>query len=176
MWTVTSPPAEIHNPLIHAWERYGGEISRWRLPVRDDARVWEIDSPRDWVRLVETFPRVAAGPHLGWELPGPNQHRGELSRPAGQHAARTGIGARLLPDWAAVAEHYDGVHVSWAGFLTTEGHVTDLADGGVTMLRYWGSERTLWLHDVFGEPRPAGAPALLRGHQRSPQRRGPRRP
>ncbi len=22
------------------------------------------------------------------------------------------------------------------------------------MLRYWGSERTLWLHDVFGSPAP----------------------
>ena len=25
------------------------------------------------------------------------------------------------------------------------------------MLRYWRSERTLWLHDVFGDPEPLGA-------------------
>lgn len=163
VWTVTSPPPEIHDPLIAAWEVGRGRISRWRLPVRDDARVWEIEHPGDWVRLVETFPRVATGPHFGWELPGPNQHQGELSRLValpGQHAARVEIGPHVIPDWSAVAERYDGVHLSWAGFLTAEGYVADLADGGVTMLRYWGSERTLWLHDVFGEPQPAEAPPL----------------
>lgn len=52
------------------------------------------------------------------------------------------------------------VHLSWAGFLTTEGYVCDLEAGAVTMLRYWGSERTLWLADVFGDPAPLGAPVL----------------
>lgn len=163
VWTVTRPPAEIHDPLIAAWEMGRGRISRWRLPVRHDARVWEIDHPDDWVRLVETFPRVATAPHYGWELPGPNQHQGDLSRLLAlptQHAARVRIRAHLVPDWDAVAERYDGVHLSWAGFLTAEGYITDLANGGVTMVRYWGSERTLWLHDVFGEPQPAEAPAL----------------
>ncbi len=28
------------------------------------------------------------------------------------------------------------------------------------MLRYWGSERTHWLADVFGDPVPLGAPVL----------------
>jgi hypothetical protein len=28
------------------------------------------------------------------------------------------------------------------------------------MLRYWASERTLWLADVFGEPQPRPAPRL----------------
>lgn len=163
VWTVTSPPPEIHDPLIAAWEIDRGQVSRWRLPVRHDTRVWEIDSPHDWARLVETFPRVAIRPHSGWELPGPNQHPSELSRllaVPGQHAVRVGTGAHLVPDWAGVAQRYDGVHLSWAGFLTAEGYVSDLADGGVSMLRYWGSERTLWLNDVFGEPEPSEAPAL----------------
>ena len=38
--------------------------------------------------------------------------------------------------------------------------MSDLSDAGVTMLRYWGSERTLWLSDAFGEPTPLGAPNL----------------
>jgi hypothetical protein len=66
----------------------------------------------------------------------------------------------VLPDWAAVRGDYDGVHLSWAGFMTTEGRVTELGDGSVTMLRYWGSERTLWLADVFEDPVPLSAPAL----------------
>lgn len=163
LWTVTGPPPEIHDELISTWEFTGRQVSRWRLPVRPDARVWEIDHPGDWVRLVETFPRVATGTHLGWELPGPNQHPGELAQLSavpGQHAARVALRRHLVPDWAAVADRYDGVRISWAGFLTTEGFVNDLPDDGVAMLRYWGSERTLWLHDVFGEPQPTEPPSL----------------
>jgi len=59
-----------------------------------------------------------------------------------------------------VATDYDGVHLSWAGFLTTEGYVSDLGTGGVAMLRYWASEHTQWLADVFGEPAPIGTPEL----------------
>lgn len=54
-----------------------------------------------------------------------------------------------------MAKDYDGVNLSWAGFLTSEGYVSDLPDGSVMMLRYWGSERTSWLADAFGTPLPA---------------------
>ena len=50
------------------------------------------------------------------------------------------------------------MHLSWAGFLTTEGTVIDLGDGDVTMLRFWGAERTMWLRDVFGDPEPNPEP------------------
>lgn len=63
VWGVTSSPPEIRDPLIADSEMDRGRISRWRLPVRDDVPVLEIDSPRDWFRLVETFPQVATGPH-----------------------------------------------------------------------------------------------------------------
>lgn len=39
--------------------------------------------------------------------------------------------------------------------LTAEGYVSDLADGSVTMLRGFASERTLWLTDRFAVPVPA---------------------
>lgn len=162
-WTVSSPPAEIHDDLVAAWELDPGPISRWRLRVRPDARVWRIDRPSDWVGLVERFPMAAARPHDGWELPGPNQYAGDVAYLAsltGQHAVRTTLERHLLPDWTAVAREYDGVHLSWAGFITAEGFVSDLPGRGGTMLRYWGSERTLWLADVFGVPEPLGAPRL----------------
>ncbi len=75
-----------------------------------------------------------------------------------QRAARTAIRRHLEPDWKLVAADYDGVHLSWAGFLTAEGFISDLGDGDVTMLRYWFSERAHWLADVFGEPVPLAAP------------------
>lgn len=163
LWTVTDPPPETHDGLVDAWELFPGPISRWRLPVRPAARIWTIDRPQDWARLVERYGRPASDPHGGWELPGPNQHRAEieplLAQPH-QHAARSSVVRHLLPDWTAVSRDYDGVHLSWAGFITSEGFVTELAHGAVTMLRYWASERTLWLADVFGQPAPLDAPAL----------------
>lgn len=163
LWTVTDPPDDTHDGLIDTWELHPGPISRWRLPARSDSRIWRIDRPGDWATLVERYPRLASRPHAGWELPGPNQHRGAIERllaAPGQHAARDKVNRHVLPDWAAVRDDYDGVHLSWAGFMTTEGRVTELGDGSVTMLRYWGSERTLWLADVFEDPVPLSAPAL----------------
>ena len=162
-WTVTDPPPPIHDGLILTWELMPGPITRSRLPVHPDIRLWTVDHPSDWVRLVESYPKIATTSHLGWELPGPNQHREEirsLCAVDGQHAARVAPLRQVLPDWREVANDYDGVHLSWAGFLTTEGFVSDLTDGGVTMLRYWGSERTLWLRDVFGSPEPLTSPEL----------------
>jgi len=162
-WTVTDPPPEIHDALINAWEMYPGPITRWHLPVRPGVRVWTIDHPSDWVRLVEAYPKVAEGPHYGWELPGAWQPSTDVRRLLSvphQRALRTAMDRHVLPDWEAVAHDFHGVHLSWAGFLTTEGYVSDLPDGGATMLRYWWSERTLWLADVFGDPEPVGAAEL----------------
>jgi len=163
LWTVTDPPPEVHDALLSAWDFSGAPTSRWRLPVRPSARLWTIDRPSDWVRLVETYPKVETRAHSGWELPGPNQHHSNsklLRSFTTQRAVRTEIESHVLPNWDDVAANFDGVHLSWAGFLTSEGFISDLSDGGVTMLRYWGSERTLWLHDVFEEPVPLTAPVL----------------
>ena len=163
LWTVTAPPPETHDSLIAAWEMHPGPITRWGVPVRPGVRLWTVDRPSDWVRLVEMYPMIASRSHLGWELPGPNQHNedtGRLTSVEGQHALRTVVSRHVLPDWSAVAQDFDGVHLSWAGFLTSEGYVSDLPSHGVTMLRYWRSERTLWLRDVFGQPEPLPAPQL----------------
>jgi hypothetical protein len=160
LWTATDPPAEVHQELIGAWELERGPVRRWRLPVAAGARVFEVHRPADWARLAMEHPRDGA-PHPEWELPGLNQHSIDLSMllaVPGQRAARTAIRRHLVPDWRAVAARYDGVHLSWAGFITTEGCITDLGDGDVALLRYWFSERTLWLADVFGEPASGADP------------------
>lgn len=91
---------------------------------------------------------------------GPNQVAwpGLLELPA-QHAAVSELSQHLVPDWSSVAPSVDTVHLSWAGFITTEGIVDVSGDGVAVMLRYWGSERSLWLADRFGEPEPLAAPA-----------------
>ena len=84
----------------------------------------------------------------------PDAHNRELLDAPGQHAAYPAPARLVGADWRAAAEHYDAVHLSWAGFLTTEGYVSELADGSVTMMRGFASESTLWLTDRFA-PVPA---------------------
>jgi len=163
LWTVSDPPEIAHALLVDAWEMYDGPISRWSLSVRPGSRVFEINRPDDWLRLVTGHPRQAASHLEHWELPGRNQDRASLSAlmgTGGQRAARTAIRSHLVPDWRSVAEHYDAVHLTWAGLITAEGCISDLGDGDVAMLRYWFSERTLWLRDVFAEPEPVPPPFL----------------
>lgn len=124
LWTASDPPGEAHDVLVSAWELFPGPSSRWRLPVHPETRVWEVDHPADWARLVESYPKAAVVPHPSWELPGPNRHLGDVAGLLGvpaQRAARTSVGRQLVPDWEAVAKDYDGVHLSWAGSITTEG-------------------------------------------------------
>lgn len=160
LWTTTDPPERVHQDLTIAWDFLGGPYVRWILPVQPGARIYEIGRPADWNHMVETYPHLATKAHAGWELPGPNQYPSDtrvLRRLIGQRAVRVEPVAHQLPDWTAVSADYDGVHLSWAGFLTSEGTVSELPNGAVTMLRYWGSERTLWLRDVFGQPRSLSA-------------------
>lgn len=162
LWTATDPPREAMVEMVGAWEIETGPVSRWTLPVRPTARVLEIHRPSDWAQLTTAQPRLAE-PHPGWELPGVNQRVDEIAPlldGAPQRAARDSVRRHLVPDWRSVSDRYDGIHLSWAGFITSEGCVIDLDDGDVTMLRYWFSERTLWLADVFGEPTSAPDPGI----------------
>lgn len=162
LWTATDPPPEAIPEMVGAWEQETGPITRWWMPVRPEARVFEIHRPQDWARLVTSHPRPAL-PHPGWELPGINQHYAEISpllAPPEQRATRVSVRHHVVPDWQAVAGQYDGIHLSWAGFITSEGCIVELGDGDVTMLRYWFSERTAWLADVFGQPSSAPDPHI----------------
>ncbi|MEO6571319.1 MAG: hypothetical protein ABIO83_07200, partial [Ilumatobacteraceae bacterium] len=162
LWTATDPPPDALLEMVGAWELETGPITRWWLPARPEARVFEVHRPADWARLVTAHPRIAE-PHPGWELPGVNQHVTDIAplrASIGQRAARTSVRHHVVPDWQSVAGQHDGVHLSWAGFITAEGFISDLGDGDVTMLRYWFSERTMWLADVFGEPRDAPDPQI----------------
>lgn len=62
----------------------------------------------------------------------------------------TGFDIRwLIPDFAAVAQEYDGVHLTVTGYLTTAGRPLAAA-GGMTMLAGWDPDATYWLADVLG--------------------------
>jgi hypothetical protein len=161
LWTITDPPDEAHDALIDAWELTWGPVSRWSMQVEDSARILEIDSAHQWAELAIRYPFARRfRPNSYWELPLPGgDHRPDpaLQALAGQRAQRATMRWFIEPDWEAVSEDFDAVHLSWWGFLTAEGTIVDLGEGDVTMLRNWCSERTLWLRPTLtpGEPLPA---------------------
>lgn len=130
-------------PVESEWDLCFGPVTRWSVQTRDSARIHQIDGPEDWVELVERFPRAAeldAGViedlmSVGYDDAG-DWHRC--------------IGV----DWPKVTEVYDGVHLSWAGFLTVNALPISLGDHDMTLMRRWGAERTAWLTPTLEDPEP----------------------
>lgn len=135
------PPALPASRLL--WD-YGASYARrpssadlraWDLKVKPDARVYEIHSPRDWVALVDRYvshrPDAALNLHV------------ERAWPAQR------VKAVLTVDWRAMAQDYDGVHMSVAGWLTAMSHVLEVPDKGYTVCEGWPSESTMWFRPVF---------------------------
>jgi hypothetical protein len=152
LWSTAPVDLALAELLTYAWEVVFGPLSIWRLDANPSARVYEIHSSQDWRALVERYPLDAsewAERSCSWELSASSFPGGEpadtLLAVAGQTAARRDWGRVLMPDWAAVAVDWDAVHLSWLGFVTTEGRVLELDNGDVTILRNWCSERTNWL-------------------------------
>lgn len=163
LWSVTDPPQEVAPYLLDVWEYDLRPITRWSVTIDRDARVFEINDPDDWASLCTTFPLARPRrPNSSWELPGTNQdHADALASVPQQLALCTEMEQFVEPDWDAVADRWDGIHLSWRGFLTCEGCVIDLGGRKVAMLRNWNSERTLWLNPVLGDPHPLAPPLGL---------------
>ncbi len=104
---------------------------------RSDARVVQVHTPEDWVRLVTRYPlEVSASRRQDWWR---------------------ATGAReplYLPDFQAVARDWDGVHVSTRGYLTTATRALPAACG-CTVLAGWHPDQTWWLTDCLQVAGPA---------------------
>lgn len=103
-------------------------------PVEIDpaAQVYEVSGPDDWALLVAAHPLkvTSSRRHDWWRATGWS-------------------GPWVIPDWAAVAEHWDGVHVTVNGYLSTAGLPVTVASGeDRTMLAGWNPGTTWWLTDL----------------------------
>ncbi|MFW0786365.1 hypothetical protein AAFP35_17815 [Gordonia sp. CPCC 206044] len=108
----------------------GDEARVWPVTVGSAARIYEITSPTDLARLVTTYP-----------LDVTESKRWDWFRAIGEHRRW------FIPDWAAVAEDYDGVHVSVWGYLETAGIAVPIDDrGGAAVLAGWDPDATWWLN------------------------------
>jgi len=108
-------------------------VRAWAVPVRDDARVFEIRSPADWVALVDRYPshrtNLCQAPHL------------ERRWPAGELI--------WTPDWRAVAQDFDAVHLAQAGWLTATSRILEVPGRGLTVCEGWPTESTVWFRPRF---------------------------
>lgn len=100
------------------------EYGRFTAEIEPTARVLEITSSAEWHELCVSFPSV-------------NKDR---NSPAGAGS--------LSPDWGRVASRWDGIHLTFAGLLTTP-FVRHSSAAGTTMLWSWDAEGTTWLPGDF---------------------------
>jgi hypothetical protein len=130
-WGVATSTAfhELSAYLVGASEEAGDlgplplPFPRYLLRVASTARVFEVDGPAAWRRLCLAYP-----------APEPGGLMGEL----------------VVPDFAAVARDWDGVHVTLGGLLTADQVRLDGPEGP-TALQGWDTEATVWFRWVFDE-------------------------
>ncbi|MGO1848463.1 hypothetical protein [Microbacterium sp.] len=100
-----------------------------RLIVPEGASVFEIRGAADWAELCVRFPlEVTAQKRDDWY----------------RATART---ARwVIPDWAQVAEHYDGVHLQVGAYLAAAGVAipVDGSPGVASVIAGWNPDETYW--------------------------------
>jgi hypothetical protein len=133
---TTTRPLRGLGSLELVWEEdsFGPRAALiWTLEPTRTPRVWEIDAPEAWVRLVERYP-----------LDITNSRRHDWYRTTGR------TGTWCIPDWAAVAADWDAVHLSVTGYLTTATRALILANGeAATILAGWNPDQAWWLTDVL---------------------------
>jgi hypothetical protein len=104
-----------------------------RVHVAREARIYEIDGPDAWAALCRRHPlEVTASRRHDWY------------RTTGQ------AGRWVIPDWSRVAEEFDGIHLTVAGYLTTAGRAIPV-DERMSVLAGWDPDLTFWLADVTRE-------------------------
>ena len=105
----------------------------WPVQPPPAARVLEVTGPEVWADLVRRHPLdvTASRRHDWWRVTGEG-------------------GPWCLPDWAAVAEEFDAVHLTVDGYLGAAGRalpVRTAAGPASTVLAGWDPGTTWWLTD-----------------------------
>jgi GNAT superfamily N-acetyltransferase len=132
--TNTTRALPGHGPmnLEFVEDRLGWEaatVEQVQVPV--DSRVFEIDGPAAWAKLVRRYPLdVSAGRRHDW------------------YSVTGRSGSWTIPDWSAVRHDFDAVHLTIGGYLTTAGRAIPVDEERSTVLAGWGPDSTYWLRDL----------------------------
>lgn len=106
----------------------GWVLARARaVAIAASARVYEIGGADDWAELCRRFPLdVTASRRHDW------------------YRATGRAGDWVIPDWTAVGEHYDGVHLSVAGYLRAAGIAIPVDERTASVVAGWDPDQTWW--------------------------------
>ena len=106
--------------------------------VPAESVVYELDGAEAWAELCRRFPlEVTASRRHDW-------------------FRTTGATDRwVIPDWVRVADQFDAVHLTTAGYLSTAGRSVAVQADTSSVLAGWNPDETYWLTDP---PAATGAP------------------
>lgn len=111
------------------------EADAVRLRIDPTARVFEIASADDWARLCRDHPlEVTASRRHDWY------------RTTGRD------GDWVVPDWCAVSEAYDGVHLTIAGYLNAATTAIPVDERFASVMAGCDPDTTWWLNDAVVAP------------------------
>ena len=115
----------LTSELVARDERVGDYLCEfplawWSVRFPEEVRVFEVHGPSDWHDLCVRYPARGTGDD------------------------------RLVPNWGAVSEEWDGVHLSLGGLLTAEQNRYE-SPAGWTFLDAWHAEQTRWLRPLRTE-------------------------
>ncbi len=143
----TTPPAGL---LDTTTERDGrGPLGLWAVEddpgweraavapaaVDPSARIAVVDDADDWAALCRSAPIDVTA----------TTRRHDWYRATGRD------GDWVVPDWAAIAERFDAVHLTLRGWLRASGTAVPIGDTTASVIAGWTPDTTVWLRD----PRPS---------------------
>ncbi|MFC7430803.1 MULTISPECIES: hypothetical protein [unclassified Agrococcus] len=132
-WWSTPQTPETVGRLPIALDLVEDELG-WRgataVAVREPERLLRIDSASAWVALARAHPlETTFARRHDWGRATGEQHRW------------------IVPDWAAVAEHHDAVHLDVRCWLEGAGRALPLDDERATVIAGWSPDATVRLHE-----------------------------
>ncbi len=120
-------------------EDSAGEEFAMTIPVAvpTHASVFEITGAEAWADLCRRFPLDVSG-----------EKRHDWYRTTGR------AGRWVMPDWSAVARHYQGIHLTVAGYLEAAGRAIDVDTDTASVIAGWNPDETWWFVNLehAGEP------------------------
>lgn len=143
-WWSRPPAAGL--PSTRAWPTTGQPVSLWgtedvpgdepvavhRITVPGDLRILELTGADDWADLCREYPlEVTASRRHDWY------------RCTGRD------GRWLIPDWSQVAQRWDAVHLTFAGYLAAASRYIRVPGTGVDDRRDAASVIADWGPDVL---------------------------
>lgn len=132
-YTLLTTRGTVRDALELVEDSLGWQIATI-IPVGGVGKTLEIGSPEDWAALCREYPMdVTASRRHDW------------FRVTGRD------GKWLIPDWEAVSQRWDAVHLTTLGYLSAATRLIQVDRDYGSVIAGWAPDSTLWLTDAATE-------------------------